>query len=65
MYQGQVKRTYLGDCIYCGCAIWEDEEGEIIYTGESSCNCTLPLVREINLLKQGLKPDRSSQMKGE
>ena len=42
MYQGVVKRIYLGDCIYCDCPIYQDEEGETIYTGPTDCNCTLP-----------------------
>lgn len=43
MYQGTVKRVYLGNCIYCNCPIYQDEEGEIIYTGPKVCNCTIAL----------------------
>jgi len=42
MYYGQVARTIIGYCIYCGCPVYEDEEGDVIYTGPPDCNCTLP-----------------------
>jgi len=34
MYKGQVKKVPIGEDEY-GCTIWEDEEGEIIYTSLS------------------------------
>ena len=41
MYYGQVAREIKGYCIYCDSVIYEDEEGETIYTGPPGCNCTL------------------------
>ncbi len=31
MYKGQVKKVPIGEDEY-GCTIWEDEEGEVIFT---------------------------------
>ena len=42
MYYGQVNRKIIGYCIYCGSVVYEDEEGEIIFTGSRECRCALP-----------------------
>jgi len=45
-YYGQRQRTIKGYCIYCDSPVYEDEEGETIYTGPPDCNCTLPVDEE-------------------
>jgi len=57
MYYGQVARTIIGYCIYCDSVVYVDEEGETIYTGDKSCNCTVSRNRTEDIEEQDEQDD--------